>query len=61
MTHRSERLAERLNQDLDDLEVRNPKQAEVIENRLRRLEAEANFAVSQSHVPSGIRSMERSK
>lgn len=57
MTHRKEMLVQHLNQDLDDLEVRNPKKAEMIENKLRRLQIEASFYVSQS--PPGTRSMER--
>ena len=50
-------ILSRLNQDLDDLKVRNPKAYENIEKRLRRLEAEANFDVATS--PIGVRSMEK--
>jgi len=57
MTHRD--ISRRINQDLDDLKVRNPKKYDEIENRYRRLELEANFLVSQS--PPGTRSMERLK
>ena len=55
MTHKQ--ILGRLNQDLDDLEVRNPKAYRNIESRLRRLEAEANFDVAVS--PIGVKSMER--
>jgi hypothetical protein len=55
MTHRE--ITRLLNQDLDDLKVRNPKEYERIENKLRRLEIEASFDVSQS--PVGTRTMEK--
>ncbi len=57
MTHRD--ISRRINQDLDDLQVRDPKKYDEIEKRYRRLELEANFAVSQS--PAGTRSMEKLK
>jgi len=57
MTHRD--ITRLLNQDLDDLKLRNPSEYERIEKRLRRLEIEASFDVSQS--PIGTRSMERLK
>lgn len=55
MTHRE--ITKLLNEDLDDLKVRNPNEYRRIENKLRRLEIEASFDVSQS--PIGIRQMER--
>ena len=55
MTHRD--ISRRINQDLDDLQVRDPKKYDEIERRYRRLELDANFYVSQS--PPGTRSMER--
>jgi hypothetical protein len=57
MTHKE--ITALLNQDLDDLKVRNPQAYESIEKRLRRLEIEASFDVSQS--PVGTRTMERMK
>ncbi len=66
MTHRD--ISRRINQDLDDLKVRNPRAYGGIEKRLRRLELDASFAVSQSPVTLGLpeeakgtRSMERMK
>lgn len=55
MTHKE--TLSLLNQDLDDLKVRNPNKYREIEKKLRRLELESNFQVSQS--PPGTRSMER--
>ena len=57
MTHRD--IERSLNQDLDDLKIRNPNEYERIENKLRRLQIEASFAVSQS--PVGTRHMEKLK
>lgn len=48
-----------LKQDLDDLKVRNPKKYDELERRLRRIELESNFYVSQS--PAGVRAMERAR
>lgn len=55
MTHRD--IMKLLGDDLDDLKVRNPSEYRRIENKLRRLEIEASFDVSQS--PPGTKSMER--
>ena len=57
MVHKE--ILKNLNQDLDDLKVRNPKAYHEIENELKRLEAKANFDVSMS--PVGIRDMERGR
>jgi hypothetical protein len=57
MTHKQ--IEQSLNENLDDLKVRNPRRYEEIERKLRLLEIESGFAVAQS--PPGIRSMERSK
>ena len=59
MTHRSEQLGRRIDQNLDDLEVRNPKTAKQLEEKYRRLAHETNFAVSMSRVPGHIREAER--
>ena len=55
MTH--QQIEKLLNQDLADLKERNPREYERIENKLRRLQIEASFAVSQS--PVGTRQMEQ--
>jgi hypothetical protein len=57
MTHKQ--IEQALDQNLDDLKVRNPQKYQQIERKLRLLEIESGFAVAQS--PPGIRSMERSK
>lgn len=57
MTHRE--ISKEINQDFDDLKVRNPTKYHELERKYRRLELEANFAVSQS--PPGTKSMERLK
>ncbi len=48
MTHRAERIGQRIDQNLDDLETRNPRMAKQFEEEYRRLEHKTNFAVSMS-------------
>lgn len=55
MTHRE--IEAVLNQDLDDLKLRNPTKYREIERKLKMLEIEAGFAVATA----GVRSMERLK
>jgi hypothetical protein len=50
MTHRAERIGERIDQNLDDLEARNPKMARELEAEYRRLEHKSSFAVAMSPV-----------
>ncbi len=57
MVHRE--ISEKINQDFDDLKVRNPKAYRELEAKYRRLEQEANFRVSMSRVPGHIREAER--
>jgi len=57
MTHQQiERL---LNQDLDDLKVRNPQRYQELEKQLRLLQLKASLAVSAS--PIGLKRMEKLK
>lgn len=46
MTHRE--ISERVNQNFDDLEQRDPEKYRELEEKYRRLEHETSFAVSQS-------------
>lgn len=55
MTHRE--ISQRINQDFDDLKARNPQKYHELEGKYRRLQAEANYAVSQS--PIHVRRAER--
>jgi hypothetical protein len=50
-------ISRKINQDLDDLKVRNPEQYRKIEEDYRRLQQKANFEVSMS--PTHIRRSER--
>ncbi len=55
MTHKT--VLKALNQDLDDLQARNPEQYRSRERELRLLERKANLDVALS--PIGTRQMER--
>ncbi len=58
MTHK--KVLRELDQDLDDLQVRNPRQYRVREDELKRLERKANLDVTLSPV-TNMRRMERTK
>ncbi|HEX9240519.1 MAG TPA: hypothetical protein VF910_07710 [Candidatus Bathyarchaeia archaeon] len=46
MVHRE--ISERINRDFDDLKVRNPGKYRELEEKYKRFEHEANFAVAMS-------------
>lgn len=57
MTHKE--ISQKIDQDFDDLQARNPKKYKELEDKYRRLQNETNFAVSQSPVPEHVRKAER--
>ena len=57
MTHRG--ISEKINRDFEDLKVRNPSKYQELEGKYRRLQNEANVAVSLSPVPMHVRKAER--
>ena len=48
MVHRE--ISDRINRDFDDLKVRNPGKYRELEEKYKRFEHEANFAVSMSGI-----------
>lgn len=57
MTHKD--ITRRIDQDFNDLKVRNPEKYRELEGKYRRLQDEANTAVALSPVPAHVRRAER--
>jgi len=57
MVHRE--ISQKINQDFDDLKIRNPKAYRESEEEYRRFQQKVNFRVAMSKVPGHIREGER--